>query len=120
MTKFKEYPIYKKRDGQDWNKINTIYANGFIEAKKKFAKMMTDDNHSKSNNIVWLVGIDSEGKQQAETGFYDMDSSYLVLNEDETINYQESKLELFCSEKSINRGFAYWNEDVYSWELRKK
>ena len=53
------YKVEKKRDGQDWKPFNEIYASSFEEAKKQFAKDMTEDNWHKSNNIQWVK--DTEG-----------------------------------------------------------
>ncbi|MFH2013621.1 MAG: hypothetical protein ABIJ17_01480 [Patescibacteria group bacterium] len=113
----KNYSVYKKRDGQDWKKFSDIYAKNFTEAKKKFAENMTNDNWEKSNDIVWLDK--SEGVK--ETGWYDLNGSILVSfpDKNEGTDYANSEMELFCSEKSINKGFDFWNEDVYSYELRK-
>lgn len=116
MSEFKEYPIYKKRDGQCFNYVSYIFAESFEEAKRQFAKNMTKDNWEQSNNIVWL---DKESDGVEKTGWYDLDSSVLHGNEEGQINYSESKMELFCSEESINEGFDSWNEDVWTWELRQ-
>lgn len=121
----KNYPIYKKRDGQDWKEVSSIYASSFAEAKKEFAQNMTKENWEKSNNIVWLTKKEDGVK---ETGWYDLDASMFGFthpeNGDETegdpIFGEGAIMELFCSEKAILKGFDYWNEDVYSWELRKK
>lgn len=118
MSNFKEYPIYKKRDGQTFKEVSYIFADSFDDAKKQFAKQMTADNWEKSNNIVWL---DKENDGVEQTGWYDFDSSELVYFEDENegIDYKNSKMELFCSEDAINEGFDNWSEDVYTWELRE-
>ena len=112
--KFREYPIYKKRDGQSYEQVSYIYTDSFEEAKKQFAKKMTDDNWEKSNNIIWL-------KQKEDgvelTGWYDLNCSILHGNDEGEINYSESKMELFCSEEAINEGFDSWNEDVYTWKI---
>lgn len=114
-TIFKEYPIYKKRDGGDWKYIDYIYAESFAEAKRQFAINMTNNNWEKSNDICWL------SKEHIDIpGWYDMNASQIVANENDEPDYRASKMELFCSEKAIQKGFAYWNEDVYSWELKKK
>lgn len=116
MTTFREYPIFKKRDGQGYKQVSYIYADSFDAAKKEFAKNMTNDNWEKSNNIVWL---DKENDGVEQTGWYDLDCSVLHGNDEGEINYSESKMELFCSEEAINEGFDSWNEDVYTWELRE-
>ena len=101
MSNFKEYPIFKKRDGQSFKEVSYIFADSFDDAKKKFAKQMTDDNWNLSNNIQWL----EEGKDDVNiTGWWDF-------------NYDPK--ELFCSEDAINEGFDSWCEDVYTWELRE-
>ena len=115
------YSIYKKRDGQSFEFWTDIYASNFDEAKKQFAEMMTNDNWEKSNNTVWL---DKEEDGVDETGWYDLDGSVVVLKEDpeddfyKIADYANSEMYLFCSEKEIEEGFDYWNEDVYTWELR--
>lgn len=117
MSNFREYPIYQKRDGQGFKKVSYIYSDSFDAAKKEFAKNMTKDNWEKSNNIIWL---DKENDGVKHTGWYDLDCSILHVNDAGEIDYSESKIELFCSEDAINEGFEYWNEDVYTWEIRKK
>ena len=116
MSNFQEYPIYKKRDGQSFEQVSYIFADSFEDAKKEFAENMTKDNHNKSNNIVWL---DEKQDGVPQTGWYDLDSSICVANEEDGIDYANSKLELFCSEESIKEGFDSWTEDVYTWELRE-
>jgi len=116
MSEFKEYPIYKKRDGQSFNYVSYIFADSFEDAKKQFALNMTKDNWEQSNNIVWL---DKENDGVEQTGWYDLDTSILHSNDEGEINYSESKMELFCSEEAINEGFDSWSEDVYTWELRE-
>jgi hypothetical protein len=117
MSKFQEYPIYKKRDGQIFNYVSYIYADNFEDAKKQFAKRMTDDNHNLSNDIVWL---DKETDGVDCTGWYDFNGGYPTRDE-KTDKYDadEAADYLFCSEESINEGFDSWNEDVYTWELRE-
>lgn len=108
------YNILKKRDGQDWKIVNSIFASDFTEAKKIFAKNMTHDNHNKSNNIVWLdksMGVNL-------TGWYDLDASNIVANDSNEVDYSKSEMELFCSEDSINEGFDFWSEDVYSYKIQ--
>jgi len=100
MSEFKEYPIYKKRNGQSFEYVSYIYADSFDDAKKQFAENMTKDNWEQSNNIVWLTKVDDSVEV---TGWYDL-------------NYDPK--ELFCSEESIKEGFDSWSEDVYTWELR--
>ena len=120
MSNFKEFPIYKKRDGQSWSYTSYIYSDTFENAKKEFAKNMTKDNFELSNNIVWL---DKELDGVKETGFYDLDCSMFgFFGEDSDKegepNFADGIMELFCSEEAINEGFDGWSEDVHSWELR--
>jgi hypothetical protein len=122
---FKEYPIYKKRDGQSFQYVSYIYADSFDNAKKQFAKDMTNDNWNLSNNIVWL---DKEQDNVPQTGWYDLDASWFGFthpdNGDETEGEPDyinaTHLELFCSEEAIIQGFDSWNEDVYTWQLREQ
>ena len=106
------YKVEKKRDGQQWKPFNEIYASSFEEAKKQFAKDMTQGNWSKSNNIQWVR--DTEGVQK--TGWYDFNGGSPVWNE-ETEKYENADDLLLVSEEQINEGFDFWNEDVYSWRL---
>ena len=113
----KTFDIYIKRDGQSFKKHNYIYAETFEEAKKIFANDMTKDNFEKSNNIVWLTK-ENDG---VETGFYDLDCSIVAFNEktgEYDYSHKNTELEIFCLDKDIQEGFEYWNEDVYTWELR--
>jgi len=113
----KTFDIYIKRDGQPFKKHNYIFAETFDEAKKIFANDMTKDNFEKSNNIVWLT----KEEDGVETGFYDLESSKVELNAitgENDYSHEDTKLEIFCLEKDIQEGFDYWNEDVYTWELR--
>jgi hypothetical protein len=125
-TNFKEYPIFKKRDGQGFNYESYIYAETFEEAKKEFAQNMTKDNWNNCNNIIWL---EKEVDGVDVTGWYDLDSSIFGFtspdNGDETegepiySNEKGAIMELFCSEEFIKEGFDSWTEDVYTWELRE-
>ena len=116
MTKFTSYPIYKMRDGQSFKESGSIYADGFIDAKKQWAKIVSNDLHKE----CWLsyLNADDFDKKGIEAGFYLNDS--LVWNENETINVELSNVECFLSQKAIDKGFSSFSEDVYTWELRKK
>jgi hypothetical protein len=124
MSEFKEYPIYKKRDGKSFEKVSYIFADSFEKAKKEFAIKMTNDNHNLSNNIQWL---DKDADKVPETGWYDLDASWFGFthpdNGDETEGEPDyanaTHLELLCSEEVIKKGFDTWSEDVYTWELRE-
>lgn len=112
----KNYPIYKKRDGQEYKETGNIYASSFAEAKKEWAKMVANSMH----NECWLTYLDKSefDKKGFETGFYF--NERLVFNENETVNTEASYIECFLSKKAIDKGLSFFNEDVYSWELRKK
>lgn len=113
----KTYNIYKKRDGQSFKEVASIYADNFTEASRKFAKQMTDDNHNQSNNIQWLEK-DQDGVN--ETGWYDFNGGSPVFDEEtEKYDANEAADFLLVSETAINEGFDTWNEDVYTWELRE-
>jgi len=111
----KTYNIYKKRDGQSFELINEIYASDFTEAKKTFAKNMTEDNHSKSNNIV-LLSKDDDGVDV--TGWYDFNGTIPTFDEEtETYNSAEAADCLLVSQEDIDNGFEFWVEDVYQWVI---
>lgn len=112
------FDIYRKRDGQSFNRVSSISANDFNEACKIFAKQMTDDNHNLSNNIQWLEK-EKDGVQ--ETGWYDFNCGHPVYNEqNEKYNDAHEVADfLLVSETAINEGFCSWNEDVYTWEVRE-
>ena len=114
--KFKNYPIFKKRDGQSYKEVSYIYAPGFIEAKKQFAKNCAKDLRGE----CWLTYFDSSefDKKGNESGFYLNEN--IVFNENETINCELSVIDCFLSQKQINKGFTLFSEDVYTWELRLK
>ena len=116
-TEFKNYPIYKKRDGQHFKEVSSIYATSFEEAKKEFSLNMTKENWEKSNDIIWL---DKEIDGVDATGWYDFGGGRPTFNE-ETEKYDADEVEnyLLVSEESINEGFETWYEDVYTWELRE-
>lgn len=117
MEKMKNYPIYKKRDGQSFNEVAVIYADSFEAAKKQFAKQMTDDNWEKSNDIVWL---DKERDGVKVSGWYDFNGGRPVFYEvDEKYDADEAEDYLMVSETDILAGFDRWSEDVYTWELRE-
>lgn len=111
----KQFNIYKKRDGREFEFSDYILAENFKEAKKSFAHNMTDDNRNRSNNIVWLTVEDGV----EETGWYDLDMCGLVADDFGNVDYAESDMELHCSESAIKKGFDTWRDDVYTWELRK-
>jgi len=115
MSKFKDYPIYKKRDGQSFKKISGIYTDSWKNAKKEFANNMTKGNWEFSNDVIWL---DKEGGVEVE-GWYDFSGGQALYNE-ETSKYEDNVIDfLLCSKADIDKGFSTWNEDVYTWELRK-
>jgi len=115
MAKFQEYSIYKKRDGQSFELKGSIYADGFIKAKKEFAKNCANDMHKE----CWLSYFDASNfdKKGLESGFYLNEN--LVYNEDETVNVENSYIECFLSQKAIDKGFDTFSEDVYTWQIRK-
>ena len=106
------YKVEKKRDGQNWKPFNEIFASSFDEAKKQFAKDMTEDNWNKSNNIVWL----NAGHGVKVSGWYDLNSGKAVYDE-ETESWESTDECLLVSEEQINEGFDFWSEDVYSWRV---
>ena len=110
------FNIYKKRDGQSFKLVSYILADSFEQAQKEFALNMTNDNHNKSNNIVWL---NSETDGVNETGWYDLNSGSLTFNEEtEKYDADEAADLLLVSESVIKEGFSSWSEDVYTWEIR--
>jgi hypothetical protein len=114
--RFREYPIYKKRDGQSYEQVSYVYSDSFEDAKKQFAKRMTEDNHNLSNDIQWL---DKETDGVNETGWYDFSGGYPTRDErTEKYEADEAVAYLFCSEEAIDEGFDSWNEDVYTWEIK--
>jgi len=117
MSNFKEYPIYKKRDGQDFKEVSYIYSDSFEAAKKQFAKQMTEDNHNQSNDVQWL---DKDIDGVDETGFYDFSGGSAAYDEEtEKYDNEEAANYLMVTEAAINEGFDSWREDVYTWELRE-
>ena len=102
---FDEYPIFHKKDGQQWSYVSYIFADSFDAAKKQFAKNMTSGNWEKSNNINWL---ESGDYKVTEEGWYDLNN----------INRKTGQPELFVSKKDIDEGFTNWSEDTHNWELR--
>lgn len=113
----KTYTIFKKRDGH-FKPAGDIYASNFREAKKLFAKQMTDDNHNQSNNVQWLT---KEQDGVFVTGWYDFRGGMPVFNEDtEKYDPKEAEDFLMVSEKDILKGFSRWSEDVYTWAIDPK
>jgi len=107
------YNVNKKRDGQLFKHDYQIFALDFAAAKKQFASDMTKDNYEKSNDINWLS---AEVDGVPVDGFYDLQASTIV-GDDESNDYKNSDMYLFCSQESIDDGFEKWNEDVWTWEL---
>lgn len=114
----KTYTIFKKRDGQSFKPIGEIYATDFRDAKKQFAKQMTDDNWNQSNNVQWL---DKKQDGVFETGWYDFNGG-IPLFDEETEKYDPKEAQdfLMVSEKDILKGFSRWSEDVYTWAIDPK
>lgn len=115
----KHYTIFKKRDGQDFKAAGEIRGvKNFTEAKKQFAKQMTDDNWNLSNNIQWL---DKEQDGVFETGWYDFNAGRPLYNEEtEKYDAEEAADLLMVSEEDILKGFDTWSEDVYTWAINSK
>ena len=116
MIQLKHYPIYKKRDGQSFQEIGSIYENSFVKAKKEFAKRCANDLYNDCN--LTYLSSDEFDTKGFESGFYYNNS--LVYNEDGIVNVKESYIDCLLSQKAIYKGFTYFSEDVYTWELRKK
>lgn len=115
----KTYTIFKKRDGQSWKEVGEIRGcSNFREAKKQFAKQMTNDNWNHSNNVQWLT---KELDGVFITGWYDFNGFSPVYDENtEKYDPIEARDILLVSENDILKGFSRWNEDVYTWAIDPK
>lgn len=98
MISLKEYPIYKKRDGQSWKQVGYIYEETFEQAKKQFANNCWNDllNGKHGDNFIELSSIEDEVE---EDGIY-------------------YEYELFFPKSNLENGIDFFTEDVYQWELR--
>lgn len=100
----KTFNIYKKRDGQSFEKIGSYNCVDFDSAKKEFAKNVFEDllNSKHGDNFIY------HSKHSALEGGV----NYFT---EEGIYYNS---ELFLSDASVSEGFESFNEDVYTWEIR--
>jgi hypothetical protein len=116
MSNLKDFLIYKKRDGQSFKEVGSIYTDNFENAKKEFAENMTKGNWEKSNDVVWL---DNDADGVGVTGWYDFGGGRATFNE-ETEKYDADEAEdfLLVSDADIKEGFSSWSEDVFTWEVR--
>ena len=87
---FKEFIIYKKRDGQSFKEIGSIYCETFKQAKIEFANTCYDD---------LLNGKHGDNFTDKEDGIY--------------YNGQ-----LFFPKIDLETGIETFYEDVYTWEIR--
>lgn len=113
----RHYDVYKKRDGQEFILIGDIYADSFEDAKKQFAKDMTNGFYIDAGAIVSL-SVEEDGVEV--DGFYDFNGGTPEVDENGKYNPIEARDFLMVSKASIDAGFDYWNEDVFTWELRDK
>lgn len=94
----KNFNVYKKRDGQEWKEIGQYFCTNFEEAKKEFAQNCWNDllNGKHGDNFIELStevdGVEKDG-----------------------IYYNG---ELFFDKAYLEIGIDFFNEDVYSWEIR--
>lgn len=101
----KTFNIYKKRDGQSWKEVGEYFADSFEEAKKQFAKNCWYDllEGKHGDNYVHL---EPESDGVTESGIY-----YLNGRPNE-------ELDCFFPASNLDEGIEFFNEDVYSWEIR--
>lgn len=88
--KLQDFNLYKKRDGQGFELIGTIYTTSFEEAKKELAEKCYND---------LLNGTHGDNYIEKEDGIY-----------------YYSELEM--SKEDLKDGIMIFRNDVYTWELR--
>lgn len=102
------FNIYKKRAGQDFESIGTIYAENYQEAKKKFgmACYRDLDNGKHGDNYV----------EETDEFINDLkqDGQNVDWYEGRGIYYNK---ELFLSYEEAVQGLDTFSEDVYTWTI---
>lgn len=115
MTNFKDFPIYKKRDGQKFKEVASIYSTSFEEAKKEFAQNIANDLNN-TCDVVFLTQNDGA----SEEGFYNMSFGRPIYDEQaEKYDTESLKDSFLVSQSAIDEGLECWSDDVYTWELRE-
>ena len=114
-TTFKDYPIYKKRDGKGFKEVGRIYSISFEDAKKEFAQNIANDLQN-TCDVVYLTKKDGA----SEEGFYNLSFGRPIYDEEaEKYDTESLKDSFLVSQSAIDEGFECWSEDVYTWELRE-
>lgn len=100
----KHYPILKKRDGQGFKEIATIYAASFHEACHEFSKYCRADLSNKNDNTTYECADyfnDNDLYPNGQPSWFEGDGYY----------YNN---ELILSDDCVTDSF---NEDVYTWKV---
>ncbi len=78
-----EFPVYKKREGGQFNLVRHILAYSFDEAKQTFARQRNEDISESSDGEIFIEG----------EGWYDADKNDILLSVEEIENGTESYID---------------------------
>lgn len=101
----KNYPIFKKRDGQGWKNFGSIYASSFEEACAEWTKRVRKDLSNKNDN-TWYYSeamFKSDGIEEEDIPSWFEGDGY----------YCEKEVILLDSTNDLDG----WSEDVYSYKV---
>lgn len=107
----KTFNIYRKRAGQNFESIGSIYAETYKEAKKQFAKGCYRDLDNGKHGDSYIEETDEFINEMKDDG---QDVSWY---KGRGIYFAK---ELFLSYEDCQAGFDTFSEDVYTWTINKE
>jgi len=114
MAQVKKYPIFEKRDGQDWFKSGYILATSYQKAKKEFGEQVWLElvYNKYSHDYLHFDDAIIEGMQHndEDTSFYEGEGFYDFSTEaKEPVLFMQEAME----------GIVSFQHDVYTWTIDK-
>ncbi len=104
MTTLKEFPIYKKRDGQDYKYDGYIYIDTFENAKIEFANDCYNALLEGYHGDDWMELTAEEDGVDEDGVYYNNGQPY-------------NELDCFFPKSDLVQGIEVFREDVYTWKL---
>ena len=112
MTQVKKFPVFEKRDGQDWFKSGYLLATDYQKAKEEFAKQVWIElaNNKYSDDHLHFDGaiIEEMRDNNEDTSFYEGEGFY-----DFSTEAKEPILLIY----EAMEGIESFRHDVYTWTI---
>lgn len=115
MTQIKEFPIFEKRDGQNWFQCGHVYAKTYTEAKLEFADQIWIENsyNKYSDDYVYFDDalIEDMKERGEDMSFYEGEGFY-------DCNTEPHDVVMLLSE--AYEGIESFQHDVCAWTIDKE